>query len=199
MPQKQKWWLYSPSRIHSLISTSLSVVFVSIVCILPNFWGCGLQISSPGTFMLTSFVRKAVKLLILFMGRSNELLSTSVAPSLPCTCSPYSQISASHVVWSFNHGIFPMKISYRIPASHPSTSAVMLLPLCHLYNIFSNLSSSPYPLRPHLEPDNAVSIPFHRLILSQWSLYQLYYSSSLWNSLRGMVKILPLLRGTHRT
>ena len=59
--------------------------------------------------------------------------------------------------------------------------------LCHLYKIFSNLCSSPNPFRPHPKPDlrnlnsRAVSIPFHRLTLTQRSFYP--YSSSLWNSL----------------
>ena len=36
---------------------TLIMVYLSIVGILPNFWVCGLQISSPGAFMLTLFVR----------------------------------------------------------------------------------------------------------------------------------------------
>ena len=89
--------------------------------------------------------------------RSNQLLPTSVASStlhlfalssniavppsihwIPPWPNGLRPLRASHVVWSFNHGIFLMKISYRIPFSHPSTSAVMLLPCATFVDPFQS-------------------------------------------------------------
>ena len=73
---------------------------------------------------------------------------------------------------------FPMKISYRIQTSHPSTS--------HLFKVFSSMlfpKSTPASsqTRPYNLNSPAVSIPFYRLTLTQQSFYP--YSSSFWNSL----------------
>ena len=59
--------------------------------------------------------------------------------------------------------------------------------LCHMFKIISNLCSSPNTFLPHPKPglrhlnSRAVSVPFHRLNLTQRSFYP--YTSSIWNYL----------------
>ena len=147
------------------------MVCLSIVCILPNFWVCGLQISSPGTFMLTPFVRKAVKSSGLAIGCSNQRLPTSVTPStlhlfaLSSNMAPSTKrLEATGVIlqaWDLSHE--DLLQDSNLPPLNKSHDVASL---CHLYKIFSNLSSSPIPLRPHPKPNlgnlnsSAVLIPF---------------------------------------
>ena len=147
-----------------LFSPSLLMVCKSILCILPNFWVCGLQISCTGNLILTLYLRKVVKSLA-FMGRSKSApfsLRRTLYPAVVGHILQYGSatfhplispwpnglrpLSAPHVVWSADHGIVPMKISYRIPTSHPQQRRDVTS-LCHLHKIFSNL------LRLHPKPD----------------------------------------------
>jgi hypothetical protein len=70
--------------------------------------------------------------------------------------------------------------------------------LCHMFKIVSNLCSSPNTFLPHPKPDlrhlnsRAVTIPFHRLNITQRSFYP--YTSVIWNYLPEVIVICSTLQ-----
>ena len=97
-----------------------------------------------------------------------------------------------------NHARKPVKssvLSTDHSTQHRLTSAsssTLLLSVRHLWRM------SPNPFKPHRKPDlrylnsHAVSIPFHRLTLTQRFFYP--YSSSLWNYLPEVIVNAPTLQ-----